>query len=738
MVSLGVGRGGSVAQAFQEGEQQALSGRMSRQQMQLAAAEEARRAQEFDWSGQDRARAASTAGIGLPESIGGGFGGFGGAAPASPPTSGAPAPGASLSRPGLSFGAPPATGSTRPPGAPNLRFALLRHFEGFSSKPYWDVNAYRGGFGSDTVTLADGRVIPVRPGMNITREDAERDLERRGNQEFAPRAAQQVGQEIWASLPEHVTEPLVSVAYNYGSLPRSVVAAVKTGDPEKIAQAVEGLAGHNGGVNRRRRMQEAAIIRSGGQIDPGLMRAAAAPTGQPGASRLQQAPDRMFMQSDSMQTRAGLAEPYMLGRTATDAYQSPPEEESARRGPFEYLFGATAQARREARAAQIDAERQAAGLPPLPTAEALAGQLGAQMPAERQAVAPPPVPTIESLADQFDIRVPAGLQVPAELQVDESAVRPQARPREDMRPTLEELETQGGVTEDRVAPPPSVAQRPAGTYSMGDGTEFTIPSAGLRSDDPATSDIRRGGTASTVSPDLGAMRALFTDAPALALSRQQLALEEESLRQQYRIAQGSQNFAAMAQITGAFAVVQARQRAANYMEAGILAQQGNFDPLSQALSEMNGSSVRVTPIDGNTVRVESAAGVKQVPVSEMLSLYRQAVDEGYQQQLAAQAAEEASRRQEYYKTQLKILEATSLQQATMNREQANAFFAEELKRAFPQSEFFTEKQTVANDVETIIVYDRKGNAPPFAFERRENPKKPGQFNLVEVDITSLR
>ena len=35
-------------------------------------------------------------------------------------------------------------------------FDLIKRFEGFRTTPYWDVNAYRTGYGSDTVTLADG------------------------------------------------------------------------------------------------------------------------------------------------------------------------------------------------------------------------------------------------------------------------------------------------------------------------------------------------------------------------------------------------------------------------------------------------------------------------------------------------------------------------------------------------------------------------------------------------------
>jgi hypothetical protein len=55
------------------------------------------------------------------------------------------------------------------------------------------VNALRTGYGSDTVTLADGRVVPVTADTRVTREDAERDLARRVQTEFIPRAAQAVG-----------------------------------------------------------------------------------------------------------------------------------------------------------------------------------------------------------------------------------------------------------------------------------------------------------------------------------------------------------------------------------------------------------------------------------------------------------------------------------------------------------------------------------------------------------------
>lgn len=139
--------------------------------------------------------------------------------------------------------------------------ALLRHNEGFRDTPYWDVNAYRVGYGSDTITRADGSVVRVAPGMRITRDDAERDLSRRVNEEFIPGIVKQVGQDAWDKLSSTARTGLVSVAYNYGTLPFRVANAVVMGDPEEIAKQVDALGGDNNGVNRARRTLEANIIR---------------------------------------------------------------------------------------------------------------------------------------------------------------------------------------------------------------------------------------------------------------------------------------------------------------------------------------------------------------------------------------------------------------------------------------------------------------------------------------------
>lgn len=143
---------------------------------------------------------------------------------------------------------------------------LLKHFEGFSSKAYWDVNAYRSGYGSDTITRADGTVVKVTKDTIITKEDAERDLVRR-TQVFADTARKQVSSSTWDSLSPSVQAALTSYAYNYGSLTSDVIKAARvsasSGDMSVLANTVRKRQTNNNGINAKRRNQEADYILSG-------------------------------------------------------------------------------------------------------------------------------------------------------------------------------------------------------------------------------------------------------------------------------------------------------------------------------------------------------------------------------------------------------------------------------------------------------------------------------------------
>lgn len=142
---------------------------------------------------------------------------------------------------------------------------LLRGFEGYESTPYMDKKTsggnagYRVGYGSDTITRPDGTVVKVQAGMTISKEDAERDLQRRISTEFLPRVKRQLGS-AYDGLTPNAQASLASLAYNYGSVPSSVVAASKSG-PEALSKAIAAL-----GDNARRRKTEAQYALGGSSV----------------------------------------------------------------------------------------------------------------------------------------------------------------------------------------------------------------------------------------------------------------------------------------------------------------------------------------------------------------------------------------------------------------------------------------------------------------------------------------
>lgn len=135
---------------------------------------------------------------------------------------------------------------------------MLRGFEGFIAYAKWDVNAFRAGFGSDTTTRANGQIEKVTKDTVVTLEDAQRDLSRRII-EFQDGIQKAIGIDTWQALSEAQQAALTSIAYNYGQLPKSIVAAINGGGgPEAVAKAIAGLS-----VNPTRRAQEASAYLSG-------------------------------------------------------------------------------------------------------------------------------------------------------------------------------------------------------------------------------------------------------------------------------------------------------------------------------------------------------------------------------------------------------------------------------------------------------------------------------------------
>ncbi|MBD0416502.1 tape measure protein [Oryzicola mucosus] len=139
---------------------------------------------------------------------------------------------------------------------------IIKKFEGFRENPYWDVNAYRVGYGSDTITLADGTVQKVVQGISVSVNDANRDLVRRIG-EFQDGIRAKIGGGTFDAMSDNQQAALTSIAYNYGSLPDRIVAAIRTGSSEQVYAAIKGLGSDNKGVNRDRRTQEAELYLSG-------------------------------------------------------------------------------------------------------------------------------------------------------------------------------------------------------------------------------------------------------------------------------------------------------------------------------------------------------------------------------------------------------------------------------------------------------------------------------------------
>lgn len=151
------------------------------------------------------------------------------------------------------------TTGAAPPSGDNTA-EVIKHFEGFLPTPKVDSDGkLRAGYGSDTVTRADGTVSPVTANTVVTKEDAERDLTRR-TAETQSKIKDAIGADAWSNLTPQTQASLTSVAYNYGTLPESVATAVKTGDKEAIGESIANLASHNGGINANRRASEAANI----------------------------------------------------------------------------------------------------------------------------------------------------------------------------------------------------------------------------------------------------------------------------------------------------------------------------------------------------------------------------------------------------------------------------------------------------------------------------------------------
>jgi murein DD-endopeptidase MepM/ murein hydrolase activator NlpD/GH24 family phage-related lysozyme (muramidase) len=156
-------------------------------------------------------------------------------------------------------------------------------YEGFISKSRWDVNAWRVGYGSDTITRNDQvhKVEETGPYSTTTKDEAKNDLLRRVK-EFEKILINQVGgKSVYDKIPDTVKIALLDNVYNYGSLigknkqDRAILVAeinkaIKTGKWSDVGnKLIELTWNHNAGKSfqtalRQRRREEATLIAQGG------------------------------------------------------------------------------------------------------------------------------------------------------------------------------------------------------------------------------------------------------------------------------------------------------------------------------------------------------------------------------------------------------------------------------------------------------------------------------------------
>jgi GH24 family phage-related lysozyme (muramidase) len=173
----------------------------------------------------------------------------------------------------------------------NLYGAIQKH-EGMATKAYIDwtkdsagnkVNSgYAIGYGQHTNPVTGQ---PVQPGDTLTSEQAQ-SLLPGAVAPFAATVERQLGSDTFNNLSANQQNALVDMAYNYGSVPKDMVAAVKSGDNDAIAAVFDKRSGDNSGINANRRQDEKNSFLNDQPLTGGKPGDAAAPSvpgGAPGA-----------------------------------------------------------------------------------------------------------------------------------------------------------------------------------------------------------------------------------------------------------------------------------------------------------------------------------------------------------------------------------------------------------------------------------------------------------------------
>lgn len=148
---------------------------------------------------------------------------------------------------------------------------FIKTEEGFRNRAYWDVNAWRIGYGSDTITKLNGTVKTVIETTVTTMEEAELDLDRRLINEFKPEAVRKLQSQgiNYDTMSTATKVVFIDLAYNYGTVYDNLSGAyargfreggINTGKQELI-NALLARAARGENQTPSRRLKEVEYLR---------------------------------------------------------------------------------------------------------------------------------------------------------------------------------------------------------------------------------------------------------------------------------------------------------------------------------------------------------------------------------------------------------------------------------------------------------------------------------------------
>jgi len=95
-------------------------------------------------------------------------------------------------------------------------YAYISKKEGFSSTTYWDVNAWRAGYGTDHKLMKDGSYQKITKDTTFTQEEAKSTLIYEIENKYSKGVIGQIGKPSWDSLNNNQKASLTSYSYNAG------------------------------------------------------------------------------------------------------------------------------------------------------------------------------------------------------------------------------------------------------------------------------------------------------------------------------------------------------------------------------------------------------------------------------------------------------------------------------------------------------------------------------------------